>query len=142
MLFHLSSPASAKYAAFGGRRDPRKKDAELSFLSEGTTTPNTPTGKYEITRGCKIFRHILCMESPTRPGIPKFQNSTNSTHPIGIADDPCDIHVQNRSRFFNTLKFNTIPSRKSAPTHGQGGMKGAEVGFWKVINLHEQLIIL
>lgn len=63
---------------------------------------------------------------PTRPGIPKFQISTNSTHPAEITHDSRKIHVQNRSKFFNIQKFLTIPEyrhRRSAKM-GQKGRGG------------------
>jgi hypothetical protein len=41
---------------------------------------------------------------PTRPGIPKFQNSMDTTHLAEITNDPRGISAQIRSNSFNTLK--------------------------------------
>lgn len=66
---------------------------------------------------------------PARPGIPKFQISTNSTHPAGITHDPRKIRVQNRSKFFNMMKIQIkidSPAKPGKPG-GQNGWRGDQM---------------
>jgi len=70
--------------------------------------------------------HFARTTCPAGHGIPKFQISTDSPYPSEITRDPHKICVQNRSNFFNMLKFLTITEhqrRRTVKTRkmGRGG---------------------
>jgi hypothetical protein len=82
-----------------------------------------PFAEYAAPHYPLIFRIISPDQPQVLPGIPKLLSPTNSTHLFEITCDPRGIRVQIRSKYVNTLRFQTLPE-KLATMSRQGGHNG------------------
>ena len=81
--------------------------------------------------GASLHPHFTAhfrLTGPASPGIPKYQNPTNSTHPAEITDDPHATCVQILSNRVNMLKLMDI-TENSAPPWSQERKSRQEGGL-------------